>query len=485
MHQGKFYSRPELEQHVTARLRACWPSPMTINILYDRAAADLLRPPAPAAPVRVKQEVVELHARQLQIKQERREQQLELQAARSASSNPAAVPEFNFNFGPPSETREPFNAYSFPDPPSQSHLDSTPLETPPPDDNMSKSELQRILTKVGRQVTPAPAPMPPKPVLDFSRPPDYSLPPPSTNVQNYINPSSFPSPFLPDVGAQYQQYHSPDVGHSSRQSSVEPRHRGRRSHGSQPEEPSPAFSPVRHDGPKISLPAPSAPLPSVGDLFCDREGSVAGSSRSVSRLSHRSSADSSCDILVAEHARTTASSLNCARLTCLWTDPHVDTCRRKMIQAACAEGKCRRFNGLHAEQPKCKHLNFYCNGTKLPSGEYTWYNPDTLKEVRAIPNTVTDGSHPDRACLEPAHVPMRLLHRRTNRSLQDPRLVQKVYPMAEVVPMRSFRRPGRANRGWSRDVVICTWSGLSLVTVSREANPHCQADSDDSDIEVL
>ena len=93
------------------------------------------------------------------------------------------------------------------------------------------------------------------------------------------------------------------------------------------EEPSPLFSPIKRSHSSIakSVPTPSTPLPPVADLFHDDSGDR--SRRSVSRLSGRSD-DEVTLVGVEARAERTVSSANCARLQCLWQDPHVDSCRR-------------------------------------------------------------------------------------------------------------------------------------------------------------
>ena len=154
------------------------------------------------------------------------------------------------------------------------------------------------------------------------------------------------------------------------------------------------------------------------------------------------------------------------------------------MQDKCAGKKCS-WADLHANT--CDRLLFYCNGTKLGVNNYRWYSPEDLKEVKIIPLQVPDGSVPDRSCQERPSVVMRLIYRRTSKMLQDPRRSQRVYPIVDPEPGRSFTIRARRAKGWPVTVTISTWSGLSMVTVSNKPNRHLeQIDSDhDSDIECI
>ena len=89
-------------------------------------------------------------------------------------------------------------------------------------------------------------------------------------------------------------------------------------------------------------------------------------------------------------------------------------------------------------------MSFYCNGNKLGENNYTWFTPETVNEIKIIPATVTDGSYPDRLCEESSRVTMRLLSRRSNLSLSDPRRQRRDYPSAtRAVEARKVRAPAR------------------------------------------
>ena len=266
------------------------------------------------------------------------------------------------------------------------------------------------------------------------------------------------------------------------------------------EESSPVFSPIQqsHLSSTKSIPTPSTPLPSVGDLFNDKSGSRGPGKRqrSMSRVSGRSDDEITLVGVDARNERP-VSSANCARLQCLWQDPHVESCRRRQAQLKCSQGKCSVFGDLHAiwlndpnkkltfENQKCRKLNFYCNGTKLGESNYQWYTPDTLNEIRFIPSTVTDGSYPDRTCREDTRLAMRLLSRRRNVNLSDPRLQRKDYPSGTRTEEASkFRAPVKLN-GWAREEIIFTWSARDLVKPSTASNHFLEDEDDDSDIQIL
>ena len=274
------------------------------------------------------------------------------------------------------------------------------------------------------------------------------------------------------------------------------------------EEPSPLFSPIKRSHSSIakSVPTPSTPLPPVADLFHDDSGDR--SRRSVTRLSGRSD-DEVTLVGVEARAERTVSSANCARLQCLWQDLHVDSCRRRRTQLKCSQGKCSTMGDFHAlwlndpnkkltfEDQKCRKLNFYCNGKKLGENNYQWHTPETLDRIKVIPSSVTDGSQPDLTCEEDTRVVMRLLSRRSNLSLSDPRRQRRDYPSAtRAVEASKVRAPARYYntisgimiiiylvrlKGWAEVEVIFTWSAQNLVKPSRATNHHVEEGHDDSE----
>lgn len=123
---------------------------------------------------------------------------------------------------------------------------------------------------------------------------------------------------------------------------------------------------------------------------------------------------------------------------------------------------------------------------KIGANQYHWHTPETLSDIKIIPATVTDGSYPDRSCEESSTVTMRLLSRRKNVNLTDPRGQRREYPaIAETgEAAKKFRAPAKM-KGWTReDVVIFTWSAQGLVKPSNASNPYVE-DEDNSDIEIL
>lgn len=133
---------------------------------------------------------------------------------------------------------------------------------------------------------------------------------------------------------------------------------------------------------------------------------------------------------------------------------------------------------MHRDQPLCDKLSFYCNCKKEREGVYKYY--DNIKQVLKIP-TEMDGTR-DLSVKEPKHVVMRLLYRMVSKVVGDPRLSKINYPTPQNIPARSFRGKGVGRRGWGEDCVICTWSGVGMVEVRRETNPHLVSDHE-SDVE--
>ena len=230
---------------------------------------------------------------------------------------------------------------------------------------------------------------------------------------------------------------------------------------SQPE-PSPVFSPVpARQRSIISPPPPGKPLPPIGDLFAPM---VEDQPQPVLELAK------------------SASSLNCSRLRCDWTDPHVETCKRRKIQARC-EGRACTPDDLHA-------LGF-------KSGSRAALTPcPQLQEmckirgplVKRILLPCLNSGSADTSCREKSTVSMRLLYRRTNKSLKDPRIGREdnagtsQHTAAKVLPTQ-----GRGTK-WGSNTIIATWSAISMVrVVPGQNNPNLQQqESDhDSDIECL
>ena len=411
----------------------------------------------------------------------------------------------------PESQEEPFNAYSnpieeFPYNPSV----PPPMQQQPPQEDISKIDLHNILRNIPPQTSSFGD--------QFQMSNNF---PPSSNA-SFSSMRDGPALNLDPRRASSERLNPPlrrpdIVTHMARQEAARSRHSNpsdshdrvsswvSQSQSSQSipmeEEPSPVFSPLgrsRENSAKAkAVPTPTTPLLSVGDLFSSNSGGRSKGQRSRSRNSGRSDDEIT---VVGEETSTRVSSpnsANCARLQCLWTDPHVESCRRKQAQRKCGEGKCSAYGDLHAiwlndprkkmtfDDQRCKKLSFYCNGNKLGENLYTWYTPETLNEIKIIPATVTDGSYPDRLCEENSRVTMRLLSKRRNAHLTDPRLQRREYPAligAEKGP-RKFKAPVKM-KGWAKDVVIFTWSAQGLVKPSRTSNHHVE-EEDYSDIEIL
>ena len=493
--------------------------------------------------IEIKKERVE-HQHQLKIKQEKFEQLI----GRGPSvlvphppptpTLPMVNPLENFlspnilvpnNFGSsshfvdtPESQDEPFNAYSNPNEEFNPSVPPPSMLQQPQSEDISKFDLHNIL----RNAPPPQTSSPMNPFGDHVQMPPNSgafFPPPSTSA----NPTSFtdrrgshafnsdprrerlnPPLRRPDI-RQHMSTSSQETTRSRPPSNSSGSHdrvsswvsQNQQSSQSVPmEEPSPSYSPLgrsRENSIKTApIPTPLTPLPSVGDLFTSDSGGRSKSRRSKSRNSGRSDDEIT---VVGEETNTKVSSANCARLQCLWTDQHVDSCRRRLAQIKCKEGRCSFFRDLHAiwlndpikrmtfDDQRCKKLSFYCNGNKIGPNQYHWHTPENLSEIKVIPATVTDGNNwPDRSCEEDSWVTMRLLSRRKNVNLTDPRLQRREYPaeIGEGEAARKFRAPIKMN-GWDKEgVVIFTWSGQSLVKPSSASNPHFEED-DNSDIEIL
>ena len=234
------------------------------------------------------------------------------------------------------------------------------------------------------------------------------------------------------------------------------------------EEPSPQFSPHR----------PSFQTFNSRSSFVSMEDDDKLCEMNPVRTSNRSIAEAAVDFIL-EHCITVAVAMDaCTRLTCLWTDPHVDTCQKKLVQDNCAIGGCFKSD-LHVLS--CNKLSFYCDGKKIGVNQYRWN-----KEIQDIPLFVPAGVA-DRTCQENPTVVMRLIYKRTSKELQDPRLAQRVYPTVDPEPGRYLTIRARRAKGWSKNQTICTWSGSSSVTISNKPNHHLEEiDNDhDSDIEIV
>ena len=144
----------------------------------------------------------------------------------------------------------------------------------------------------------------------------------------------------------------------------------------------------------------------------------------------------------------------------------------------CSKDTCNWYD-LHRDNPLCDKLSFYCNCKKEREGVYKYY--DNLAQVKRIP-TDMEGTR-DLSVKEPKYMVMRLLYRTVSKVVGDPRLSKNSYPTPHKIPARSFRGKRGRRRGWGEGNVICTWSGVSMVTVRNGNNPHIVSDHD-SDVEV-
>lgn len=454
--QGRFDNNADLLQHIS--YGNCWPDQTIINNLYEQAARGALEVMKPPSSLNIKQEIMEQTVSStIQIKKERFEQhrqdQLTSRMSQGAVNNIISplTPDFggyNINFNTPETEEEPFNAYSN----SQETESVTQAHQPPVSGEVSSThdpsvkDLKLILDKFKRQQSSS--------SFDMGRP----------------------------VPKMFEQNNSGDAPQNPFDARVkgnpnDPR-KGAGVHArEQSEEPSPMFSPVpvrpspaRPAPSSAPVPAPSTPLPSSNDLF-------------KPYTTIKQNYLSSPEVVAMEEqppVQVAACPVACSRLRCFWTDLHVDTCKRLKIMKICDAAECN-FLSLHKDG--CKKREFYCNGQKV-NKQYRWYTPQDLKAIKIIPNTIIDGSYPDKSCEERPNVPMRLLSRRSNKSLQDPRKFQKIYPFVEICPEKVVKVRGRRDgRAFSRGTLVCTWSMINKVRVNNNVeNPHVESDHD-SDIE--
>jgi len=468
---ARFSNKTELERHV--RQGGCWPSMMVINRLYDMCAGEVAPKQKDKAVmerekmIRIKQEKVE-RAQQIQVKREMFEER-EQALPQLAPMPPQAISQFN--------------AYSLPS--------SQEAQQPAPSTGPSTTDLQNILQSLQHnQVMQATSHMQQMDMQGIQQLQQMQFPPPSFLPQQ-MN-FTVPPPSLPQVSPSTTR-HMVKV-ERSKSPSLADLLQSR-------DEPSPAFSPVRDSHsqrsrsripeipsldlseshrarsrrpstPSVAPPAPSTPLPTLDDLF------TAGSSSS--RRQRCPSGDSivSCDSL-SQQSTKTVSTYNCQRSACLWTDPHTSTCSKLTIMARCSKDSCDWYS-LHRNYPLCDKLSFYCNCKKEREGVYKYY--DSLPQVKDIPTKV-EGSR-DLSVKEQKYVVMRLLYRMVSNVVGDPRLSQSCYPTRHNIPARSFRGKKGSRRGWGENNVICTWSGISMVVVSTENNPHIDVSDHDSDVEL-
>ena len=234
-------------------------------------------------------------------------------------------------------------------------------------------------------------------------------------------------------------------------------------------EPSPMFSPVRRRlRSLVSPPPPAQPLPSLGALFAPlppqgKEGP-----------------DSPEELQVVQLAKA-ASSLNCSRQLCDWTDAHVETCQRLKLQKRCGRGDCSPA-GLHALGLQSATRGALTHCPKLK--EHCQYKFQGLKRM---PLECFNSGRPDTTCKEDRSVSMRLLYRRTSQSLKDPRVGRQDYASkSQHTAAKTLQTQGRGAE-WDLDTIISTWSAINMVRVVPGDNPNLQhQDSDhESDIECL
>jgi len=482
---SKFSNKMELSTHVMRG--PCWPSMMIINRLYDQSGAEIPAKKTNAnmekeKMIKVKQEKLE-RIQQVQLKKERFEEREQSQTL-SQVNHPSS----------------PFNAYTLPN--TEERTQATPGVLP------SSSDLQNILQNIqNRQGLQMQVSSQQHHQMDMMNlqgiqqlninhafnppaanfiPPNFSLPPPS--IPQDLPPSLvLPNMTLPPPSSLSSMYKV------ERSNSPTLSVRSDLSIKSVPiEEPSPSFSPHSHRqhsrsrsrvpsrssvdsyrprsrmSPVLAPPAPSQPLPTLGDLF-----TTAGPS-------HPRRSPSVESIISTGRNSKEASHYNCQWSACLWTDAHTPTCTKPEILQRCERNECDWYS-KHRDYPLCERLSFYCNCKKLKTGMYKYY--DDMPQVLKI-KTAVDGQR-DTTVMEPKIVPMRLLYRSVSRVVEDPRVSRSSYPTRQPPrPSRIFRgKKGR--QGWTENDVICTWQAVSMVKVIPGNNPHIVNDDNDSDVEEV
>ena len=225
--------------------------------------------------------------------------------------------------------------------------------------------------------------------------------------------------------------------------------------------PSPVFSPVRPRS-LVNPPPPARPLPSHGDLFAQ-----------PTQRPH------SPEVQQVFQPAKAASTLNCSRQLCDWTDPHVENCKRLKIQARCESGACSPGE-LHALGLKsasrlaltpCPKLQEHCNGK--------------FSGLPRIPLQCYNSGHADTNCKEQSSVVMRLLYRRKSQTLEDPRVGQQDYARnGQHTAVKTLHSQDRGAK-WDLKTVISTWSAVNMLRVVPGGNPNLQDTDSESDIECL
>ena len=299
----------------------------------------------------------------------------------------------------------------------------------------------------------------PPPVPQFS--PGLFLSPPPVNLAQF--PQS--SPAQSSSGSSWQdildRVRAPSYSNYAPAPAVKPE-LGSLQHD--PAVPSPVFSPVRQRA-IVSPPSPGMPLPSIRELFTTRE-------EEKPRIPEEQP--------VLELAKS-ASTLNCSRRLCDWTDPHVEECKRRQIQARCERGACNP-DDLHALGFKSGGRGALTPCLKLEKN----CKPKGPLLKRIIPECVNSGSA-DTSCKEKPTVSMRLLYRRTSRSIKDPRVGRENYAgNSQQTAAKVLQTQGRGAQ-WDVNTIVATWSAISMIRVVPGPNPNLlHQDSDhESDIECL
>ena len=452
---------------------------MTINRLYnevDHENSDTaLDPTASAADLlRIKQEQVEagpgLSQDPRAVKRERMEAGLASTFSPPQSAPP--VPPVQSQYQPASANPGLFLTPGIPT-----------YGSPPPVNSLSNTPTFGLPLPVNAQFYQS---NPPPPVNSQSNTPTFGLPlpvnsqyyqsnpPPPTNSQYYqSNPPPPTNSQYPPCGPQWR-----DILNNVRQQPNTERDPSYSNYGPAPgpasgpgmkAEPSPMFSPVRRRPRSlVSPPPPAQPLPSLGALFAPpppqgKEGP-----------------DSPEELQVVQLAKA-ASSLNCSRQLCDWTDAHVETCQRLKLQKRCGRGDCSQA-GLHALGLQSATRGALTHCPKLK--EHCQYKFQGLKRM---PLECFNSGRPDTTCREDRSVSMRLLYRRTSQSLKDPRVGRQDYASkSQHTAAKTLQTQGRGAE-WDLDTIISTWSAINMVRVVPGDNPNLQhQDSDhESDIECL
>jgi len=509
----KFSSEAELTAHTALGKNACFPSPMTLNKIYDTVV--MAAPPTPAVVAKKKQ------AELVKVKQEK---QLEIKQEQLAANIPPAINQFV------TDQRNACSGQAFQQfGPPQPSVSNMPMP--------SSEEMRRALAQAGVALQPLQHMQPPVQPYHQMHPPQQMMMPPQMQPPMQMPPQSlspFPSyqqnftapPLLPPLpnhqqfapefqpqpvpSPQYSRSPTPTNQAATRpmrslsshllgQISQEPKQRrqmaGIGSNGGPVQPPSPILPPlttsrkVRKES-KLTMVVPPPP---VAPLNQDVWEPIAPIQQPVSLpvLQPSTSFKGS--------ARPEA----CQKAQCEWTDAHAAFCSKPAIMEKCGQKLCSASDKHRTDYIvdrnrqivyNCEKLKFYCNTAKTQDGGYS--TNDTM--TPAVPTRCNGQKEQGPGVTEGKQVSMRLLRRQKNPNIPDPRL-QPDYCVKPAEPVRKLpgtgsRHPPNPKLGiskeqveWSRDKMVVSYSAITGQHVQVEGfgcNPHIVEEEED-ELEVV